>query len=291
MIDDIIGESTAIFRKRSRTSSVIGKSVRQQLFRQADCVLSRIAARMFQLMREDANEPIILGRLPVEIRFPLFSHEKNCLHRSPTALCLAPASYGFFHCASPDSNFIGSESRVGQRKRDAADVFVRKKILARELHMIEIAVGVEKERIAAPTKEKTIVAGFRYQGFAPNRDWCLLDYDFAVVARANSSRPLSTTNCRGLRAILRSGELYAVTDVGNGIAVVINFDFIECPGGERLSCCGRQRIHGPRHGRVEDDDRFSGITWLRKDVEISHVQSGIAVRKSEVRTGGVVGHL
>src|SRR5262249_35343936 len=168
MIDDIICESTAIFRKRSRTSSVIGKSVRQQLFRQADCVLSRIAARMFQLMREDANEPIIIGRLPVEIRLPFFSDEKNCLHRSSTALCLAPAFQSFFHCAGPHSNFIGSESRVGQLKHDAADVFVCKKIVACELHMIEIAVGVEKEGIAAPTKEKTVAAGFRYQGFAPS---------------------------------------------------------------------------------------------------------------------------
>src|SRR5262245_21716598 len=119
-------------------------------------------------MGKDANEPIIIGRLPVEIRFPLFSGKKNCLHRSPTALCLAPAVYGFFHCASPHSNNIGSESRVGQLKHYAADVFVCKKIVGRELHMIEIAVCIEKEGVAAPTKEKTVVAGFRYQDFAPS---------------------------------------------------------------------------------------------------------------------------
>src|SRR5262245_25294878 len=185
---------------------------------------------MFQLMREDTNESLIIGRLPVEIRFPLFSDEKNCLHRSRTALSLAPACGGFFHCPGPDSNFIGSESRVGQLKHNAADVFVCKKIVARELHMIEIAAGVKEERFAAPTKEKTVVAGFRYKGFSPKRDWCSLDDQFPVVTRANSSHPLSTPNCRGLRAILRSGELYAVTDVSNGIAVRINFDFIECPG-------------------------------------------------------------
>src|SRR5215831_16371232 len=95
-------------------------------------------------MREDANEPIIVGRFPVEIRLSLFSGEEHCLHRSPAALSLAPAPFGFCHCSSPHSNFIGSESRVGQLQDDAADVFVCKEIVARELHTIEIAVCIEK---------------------------------------------------------------------------------------------------------------------------------------------------
>src|SRR5262249_38856440 len=35
-------------------------------------------------------------------------------------------------------------------------------VVPRELHVIEIAVYVEKERIAAPTEEETVVAGFRH---------------------------------------------------------------------------------------------------------------------------------
>src|SRR5467141_3047348 len=40
-----------------------------------------------------------------------------------------------------------------------------KKIVSGKLHVIEIAVYIEKERIAAPTEEKTEIADLRHQGF------------------------------------------------------------------------------------------------------------------------------
>src|SRR2546430_2687101 len=123
-IDNVIGQRPAILRKARRLVRMIGKNIWQQLSCDGLCVLRSIAACMFQLVREDANEPIIIGRLPVEIRVSLFSGKKNCLQWSRPALCLAPAVLGFLHCASPQSNLIGSQSRVGQFKHDAADVFV-----------------------------------------------------------------------------------------------------------------------------------------------------------------------
>jgi len=41
----------------------------------------------------------------------------------------------------------------------AADSFVRKEIISRELPIVEKTVSVKKERIAAPTKEKAAVTG------------------------------------------------------------------------------------------------------------------------------------
>ena len=44
---------------------------------------------------------------------------------------------------------------------------VREEVVPGKLHVIEITIHVEKERIAAPTKEKTVVADFRHQRFPP----------------------------------------------------------------------------------------------------------------------------
>src|SRR3989440_6838279 len=85
-IDNVIGQRPAIVRKARRLARMIGKNIWQQLSRDGLCVLRSIAACVFQLVREDANEPIIIGRLPVEIRVSLFSGKKNCLQWSRPAL-------------------------------------------------------------------------------------------------------------------------------------------------------------------------------------------------------------
>src|SRR6266404_1926702 len=177
-------------------------------------------------MGEDANEALIIRRFSAEVSLSLLSDEEDRLQWSSTPIGLNPTFGSSLHRASPNSHIIASQIRVGQFNHDAANILVREEVVARELHLIEIALCVEKERIAAPTKEKMVVACFGYQRSPPDRDRCALDEDFAVVARANSSPPLGTTNCSSLSAILRSGELNAVTDVGNCVAVGINFDFI-----------------------------------------------------------------
>src|SRR5260370_18935637 len=81
-IDNVIGQRPAIVRKACRLARMIGKNIWQQLSCDCLCSLRRIAACVFQLVREHANEPIIIGRLPVEIRVSLFSGKKNCLQCS-----------------------------------------------------------------------------------------------------------------------------------------------------------------------------------------------------------------
>src|SRR5262249_45916135 len=69
-------------------------------------------------------------------------------------ICLDPTFSSFVHCASPNSHLVISQFRVGHFKHDAANIFVCEEVVARELHLIEIADCVEKEWIAAPTEEK-----------------------------------------------------------------------------------------------------------------------------------------
>src|SRR2546423_3800173 len=118
---------------------------------------------VFQFVREHADEAIIICWVPAEVLLSLLARKENRLQGSSTAVCLDPAVYSFVHCASPNSYRIGSQSRVGQFKHDAANIFVCEEVIPCELHVIEIAVYVEKERIAAPTKEKAVARGFRHQ--------------------------------------------------------------------------------------------------------------------------------
>jgi hypothetical protein len=84
------------------------------------------------------------------------------------SICLDPAVSSLFQCASPNAHLVASQFGVGHFKHDAAHTFVFEEVVARELQVIEIAHCVEEERIAAPTEEKTEVAGFRHQGVLPD---------------------------------------------------------------------------------------------------------------------------
>jgi len=135
-IDNIVGKCPTIVRKGHWAARVVGKNAWQQLSGFADRFLSRITARVFQLMGEDADEPIIFGRMPVQVRCSLFSRQENCLQWSPAAICLDPAFSSLVHCASPKSHLFTAQSRIGQLKHDAANILVREKIIASELHEV-----------------------------------------------------------------------------------------------------------------------------------------------------------
>src|SRR2546421_4242289 len=167
-IDNVIGQRPAIVRKARRLARMIGKNIWQQLSCDGLCLLRSIAARVFQLVREHADETIIIRWLPGEVCLPLLSNEENRLQWSCTSVCLDPAFPSFVHRASPDPHFIASQIRVGQFNHDAANIFVDEEVVPGELHVIEIVDYVQKERIAAPAEEKTEVADFRHQGFSPD---------------------------------------------------------------------------------------------------------------------------
>src|SRR5215831_15696913 len=100
-VDNIVGQCPAIVRKARRAARVIEKHVWQQRSRDAYCVLRRIATRVFQLVREDANEALIIRWLPVEVCLPRLSGKEHRLQWPSTPVCLDPAFCRFVQCARP----------------------------------------------------------------------------------------------------------------------------------------------------------------------------------------------
>src|SRR5262249_16128210 len=100
-----------------------------------------------------------------EVRLPLLSTKEDGHHRLTTAVCLDPTLGSFVDGASPKANRIGPQSGVGQFQRDAANVFVCEEIGSSELHLVDQAVCVEEEGIAAPTCKEMVFAGGCHQGF------------------------------------------------------------------------------------------------------------------------------
>jgi hypothetical protein len=78
-VGNIIGQCPAILRKARRLARVIRKNIWQQPSRDAYCVLWRIAACVFQFVREDADEASIIRWLSAQVCLPPFSREENRL--------------------------------------------------------------------------------------------------------------------------------------------------------------------------------------------------------------------
>src|SRR5262249_12731284 len=133
-------------------------------------VLRRIAARAFQFVREYPDEAIIIRWLPLEVCHPLLSREEHRLQWPAAPVCLDPAFSSFVQRASPKSHHIAAQGRVGRVKHNTPPIFVRKEIVASERHLVEKPVCIEKEWVAAPTKETPPVAGCRHHGFPPDCD-------------------------------------------------------------------------------------------------------------------------
>src|SRR6266850_1377568 len=113
-------------------------------------------------MGEGTHELIIVGRIPLEVQLPCLSGKENRLLGSCAPIGLNPAVCSLVEGAAPKSHLVAPKSRVGQFEHDAANILVREEIVASELHFVEQAICVEKERITAPTKESTVVSCFRH---------------------------------------------------------------------------------------------------------------------------------
>jgi len=122
----------------------------------------------------------------------------------------------------------------------------------------------------------------------PTETGCCLDDDFAVVAHPGGSFTLNTAKCRGLLPVFGRGELHVVGDVGDGIVVRVDFEFVQRSRREGLFRRGPRRVHA--HGRmdVQNENRLARVAWLGERIEIRHVESGIPAWKPELGTGGMV---
>src|SRR5262249_45884336 len=168
----------------------MGKNVWQQCSRDVLCLLRGIPARVFQFMREDPDEAIIIRWLSAEVPIPLFPDWENRLQWSSAPIRLDPVLFGSIYGAGPNSHLVSTEFWVGNFKHDAANIFVFEEIVSSKLHAIEIAVYVEKERIAAPTEEKMEVADLCHQGFLSDGHRGLLDDNFTFLTHTTCLHPL-----------------------------------------------------------------------------------------------------
>src|SRR6266481_2007174 len=200
-VEHIVGEGPAILRKGCGAARIIGKNVWQQRLRHGDCIVRTVAARVFQFMGEGTDKAFVVRRLPYEVQLPCLPWEEDRLLWSCSPIRLNPAFFSLGYRATPESHLLATKSRVGQFKYDAAHILVREEIVASELHVVEQAICVEKEGIAAPTKESTVVSSFRNQRLPIDRHGCALDDDVAFVAHPSGSCALNTAKCRSLLPI------------------------------------------------------------------------------------------
>jgi hypothetical protein len=77
----------------------------------------------------------------------------------------APTRYQF--CAQSPT-LPAPIAELGSSSTILHTFLMREEIGARELHLMEEAVCIEKERIAAPTREESVIASARYKCFLPD---------------------------------------------------------------------------------------------------------------------------
>src|SRR6478609_3813546 len=95
---------------------------------------------------------------------------------------------------------------------------------------------------------------------------------------------------RGLRPILRGREAHPVCDVGDGIAVRVNLEFVQRLRRKWLSSGGPRGVHNRGRMHVHDQDRLVRLPRLGEGIQIREIQARVSVRETEVRTGVMVRH-
>src|SRR3982751_5413291 len=105
---------------------------------------------MLQGVRERRDEPGIGGRVSTEIRGLLRTRQENGLRRPSTPVGLNPFAVLTVQRTRPQSNRSVPQGGIGDFQNDAADVSVRKEIVSGELKIVQRALCVEKEWLAAP---------------------------------------------------------------------------------------------------------------------------------------------
>src|SRR4029077_15216185 len=90
--------------------------------------------------------------------------------------------------ACPQIDPRGPKVRVGHFQYDAAHVLVGEEIAAGELQVVQDALRVEEEGVAAPACEEAVLAGLCHSCVPTLRDGCSFDDSLAAVARPGGLR-------------------------------------------------------------------------------------------------------
>ena len=129
-----------------------------------------------------------------------------------------------------------SERVVRQLERHAAHVLVREEVVARELKVVEHALGVEEERVAAPARKKPVLAALSHLRIRARRHGRVLHDDLAVASHAGRVGASDAANRRGLRTV-GVREPCAERDVGDAVTVRVDLQLVTASG-ERLLVVG-----------------------------------------------------
>src|SRR5580692_1815947 len=202
-------------------------------------------------MCKDGDKTGIVGRLRSEISGVLFAGEERSLIRPRTAIRLYPFPARAVDCPNPQAH-LSTEGRVGHFQYDAAHVLVGEVVVTGKLQIVECALYVKEKGIAPPAGKEAVVPALGHPRIQPSRDWRALDNDLPVVAYPGSLCALNAAKRRSLRSVFVRGETDSICDIGDGIAVGINPEFIDGLSREGLVCCRSWRIHAGRRMHIHN---------------------------------------
>jgi hypothetical protein len=81
---------------------------------------------------------------------------------------------------------------------------------------------------------------------------------------------------------------YAVRDIGDGVAVRVNLEFIDRFGREGFFRRGPGWVYTGGWMHVHNQDRFANIPGLGECIQVSKIEAGIPMGKAIVGTGVMV---
>ena len=161
-------------------------------------------------------------------------------------------------------------------------------IVASELQVVQGALHVEEEGVAAPAREKAVVADLRHLRLPSCRDRRPLEDGLPAVARPGGLRALDAAQRRGVCSTFGRREPHAVGDIGDDIAVRVNLQLVDGLGREGLGGGGPRRLLRGGRVHVHDQDRLARVPWLGEGIQISEIQARVSAREPEIGTGVMV---
>lgn len=289
-INGVVSECAAIVREDRWPTGVVEEDVRQQSMCDARCFIGRVAPGVLERMSKDRDELSIVFRLTgKEVSFAI-AGEEDRLRRSSPSVGLNPRAIGAVYRAMLEPDGIGAQCGVRNFEDNAADVFCREEIDAGELELVEGPFRIEKEGVAAPAREDAVIAGLRHVCRLACRDRHSLDDQVTAVACLSGLCTLETIDGSGLRTAVGRRESHAVSYVGDSVAVGVDLELIDRIRRKGLDRGRSGRVNADGRMRVHHEDCLAGSFGAGEGVEISKVEAGVAVRKTEVRTGVMVRH-
>src|SRR6267142_6275598 len=243
-IERIVGECPAVIGKGRRARWVVRQDIWKQCPRYPPRLSRRIPTRVLQSVCESSKETPILSRLTREVGISLFD-EQDSLRRTRSALRLDPtAAIACRERARPQADLLRPQSRVRHFEDDAAHIFVSEEIVAREPKVVLRAFHIAEEWIAAPAGEEAILTCLCDPCLPPGRNRCPLDDDPPSLVGPGGLRAVNAAEGCGLCPVLEGREAHLVDEIGNCIAIGVDFELVHRCRREGLDGRGPRRARG-----------------------------------------------